>query len=50
MLVAGLGKRLLVSDLQPADFASLKSKMARKKDPPQMSAIVQVMLCAFERA
>jgi len=37
-------------DLDPGDFASLKSKLARKNSPPRMSTIIQVIRSAFKHA
>src|SRR5262249_32703161 len=48
--VAGLGKQRLVADLAPQDFATLKSKLAKKNGPARMSTIVQVIRCAFKHA
>jgi integrase len=50
MMVAGLGKTTPVSALDPADFAALKNKLAKKNGPPRMSTIVQVIRCAFKHA
>jgi integrase len=50
MMVSGLGKHRLVSDLDPQDFAALKKKLAKKNGPPRMSTIVQVIRCAFKHA
>jgi integrase len=49
-MLAGLGKHRLVADLQPSDFAALKSKLAKKNGPPRMSTIIQVVRCAFKHA
>ena len=48
-LVRGLGKHRLVSDLEPADFASLKNKLAKRNGLARMSTVVQVIRCAFKR-
>jgi integrase len=50
MLVGGLGKHRPVAGLDPQDFATLKSKLARRNGPARMSTVVQVIRCAFKHA
>jgi integrase len=50
MLVEGLGKTRLTSDLHPDDFAGLTRRLAEKNGPPRMGTIVQVIRCAFKYA
>jgi integrase len=50
MLVDGLGKRREVTALTPADFATLKSKLARRNGPHRMCTVIQVIRCAFKHA
>src|SRR5262249_47568859 len=40
MLVSHLGKRRLVSDLDPSDFASLRSKTAKRWGPARLGGFV----------
>jgi integrase len=47
MMVNGLGKRRLVSDLEPSDFADLNRKLAKRNGLARMSTIIQVVKCAF---
>jgi integrase len=49
-LVAGLGKSRLVGDLDPQDFAALKSRLAKTNGPTRMGVIVQVVRCCFKYA
>jgi integrase len=48
MLVKGLGKHRLVSDLEPSDFAALKNKLAKRNGLARMCTVVQVIRCAFK--
>src|SRR5262245_60744329 len=48
MLVKGLGKHRAVAALDPQDFATLKSKLARRNGPHRMCTVVQVIRCAFK--
>jgi integrase len=48
MLVEGLGKGRPVSALEPADFASLKTKLGKRNGLVRMSTVVQVIRCAFK--
>src|SRR5262249_9931155 len=50
MLVGGMGKQRLVSDLAPQDFATLKNKLAKRNGPARMSTVVQVIRGAFKHA
>jgi integrase len=50
MMCKGMGARRLVSDLEPADFAALKSKLARRNGPHRMCTIIQVVRCTFKHA
>jgi hypothetical protein len=50
MMVHGFGKHRPVADLDPQDFAALKTKLAKKNGPARMSTIVQVIRCAFKHA
>jgi integrase len=50
MLVGGLGKQRLVTALRPADFAALKTKLAKRNGPARMGTIIQVIRCAFRYA
>jgi integrase len=50
MLVEGLGKRREVATLVPADFAALKTKLAKRNGPHRMCTVIQVIRCAFKRA
>jgi integrase len=45
--VAGMGKSRMVTDLEPADFAALKNKLAKRNGLARMSTVVQVIRCAF---
>jgi integrase len=47
-LVAHLGKRRLVSDLDPSDFASLRNKLARKWGPYRLKKAVQYVRSIFK--
>src|SRR5262249_28283580 len=49
-LVSGLGKHKLVATLLPADFATLKAKLARTNGPRRMSVLVTVIRSAFKFA
>src|SRR5262249_16067545 len=50
MLVEGLGKHRAVADLDPQDFATLKSKLANRNGPHRMSTVIQVIRSAFKHA
>ncbi len=50
MLVDGLGKRRLVSDLRPDDFAGLKRRLSERNGPHRMCTVIQVIRCAFKFA
>jgi len=50
MLLKGIGPRRCVADLEPADFATLKSKLAKRNGPHRMSTVIQVIRCAFKHA
>jgi hypothetical protein len=50
MMAKGLGPRRSVSDLEPADFAALKSKLAKRNGPHRMCTVIQVIRCAFKHA
>jgi integrase len=48
--VAALGKRRLVSDLGPDDFATLRDKMAARWGPHGLGTRIQCVRCAFKFA
>lgn len=48
LLVANFGKQRLVSDLDPQDFAKLRSKMARKWGPHRLAKIIQYVRSVFK--
>jgi integrase len=50
MLLRGIGPRRSVADLEPQDFAALKSKLAKRNGPHRMCTIIQVIRCAFKYA
>jgi integrase len=50
MLVGGLGKQKAVNTLDPQDFATLKTKLAKRNGLARMSTVVQVIRCAFRFA
>lgn len=50
MLLKGMGPRRSVADLEPSDFATLKSKMAKRNGPHRMCTVIQVIRCAFKHA
>ncbi len=50
LLVDVLGKRRLVSDLRPEDFAGLKRRLSERNGPHRMCTVIQVIRCAFKHA
>jgi integrase len=50
MMVTGLGKLRPVKALGPADFADLKSELAKRNGPHRISTIIQVIRSAFKHA
>jgi integrase len=50
MLLTGMGPRRTVADLDPQDFAALKSKLAKRNGPHRMCTVIQVIRCAFKHA
>jgi integrase len=50
LLVEGMGKHRLVEDLDPRDFATLKTKLARHNGPARLATVIQVIRCAFRFA
>jgi integrase len=50
MMVEGMGKARLVSDLAPEDFAALKNRLAKRNGPHRMCTVIQVIRCAFKHA
>jgi integrase len=50
MMATGLGPRRSVADLEPPDFAALKSKLAKRNGPHRMCTVIQVIRCAFKHA
>jgi integrase len=49
-MVAGLGKHRGIRTLAPQEFATLKSKLAKRNGPHRLCTIIQVMRCAFKHA
>lgn len=49
-LVAHLGKGRLVADLDPEDFSSLRSKMAKKWGPHRLAKAIQYVRSVFKHA
>jgi integrase len=49
-LVGGMGKDRVVTTLEPQDFASLKSLLAKRNGPHRMCTVIQVIRCAFKYA
>jgi integrase len=50
LLVAHLGKNRLVADLDPADFAALRNKAAKRWGPHRLKKMVQAVRSAFKHA
>jgi len=50
LLVSELGKRRLVSDLRPDDFAALKKSMAKRWGPLRVADIIQHVRSVFKHA
>src|SRR5262249_3672951 len=50
MMLDGLGKQRLITDLRPDDFGQLKNKLAKRNGPHRMCTIIQVIRCAFRFA
>jgi integrase len=50
MLVVGLGKRREVAAPTSADFALLKSRLAKRNGPHRLCTVIQVIRCAFKHA
>ena len=50
LMLTGMGPRRSVTDLEPQDFAALKSKLAKRNGPHRMCTIIQVIRCAFKHA
>jgi integrase len=50
MMLTGIGARRDIADLEPSDFAALKSKLAKRNGPHRMCTIIQVIRCAFKHA
>jgi integrase len=50
LLVAHLGKGRLAADLDPADFASLRRKMAKKWGPRRLGVTIQYVRSVFKHA
>src|SRR5262249_38547363 len=46
MMVGGMGKQRGVTTLDPQDFATLKSKLAKRNGPHRMCTVIQVIRCA----
>jgi hypothetical protein len=49
-LVAGMGKTRLVADLDPADFAALRNRMAKKWGPHRLAVTIQHIRSVFKHA
>jgi integrase len=49
-LVAHMGKSRIVADLDPQDFASLRTKMARKWGPHRLGTTIQYVRSIFKHA
>jgi integrase len=49
-LVEEMGKHRGVVSLAPPDFATLKSKLAKRNGPHRMCTVIQVIRCAFKHA
>ena len=49
-LVAHVGRSRLVADLDPQDFASLRTKMARKWGPHRLGTTIQYIRSVFKHA
>ncbi len=47
-IVAEFGKRRLLDDLTPDDFASLRNKMARRWGPHRLGKVIQCIRCVFK--
>jgi integrase len=50
LVVTHLGKQRLVADLDPADFASLRNKLARRWGPHRLGKAIQCARCLFKHA
>jgi integrase len=49
-IIAAFGKQRLLADLAPADFASLRNKLARKNGPHRLGKTIQCVRCLFKFA
>jgi integrase len=49
-IVAEFGKRRLLDDLNPDDFASLRNKMAKRWGPHRLGKVIQCIRCVFKYA
>ncbi len=50
LLVEGLGKLTLATQLTPPNFAALQHKLAKRNGPYRLGTIIQVIRCAFKHA
>ncbi len=50
LLVAQVGKARLVADLDPADFAALRNKAAKRWGPHRLKKMIQAVRSAFKHA
>jgi len=50
LLVAQVGKARLVADLDPADFAALRNKAAKRWGPHRLKKLIQAVRSAFKHA
>jgi integrase len=50
LLVGRVGKARLVADLDPADFAALRNKLAKRWGPHRLKKMVQAVRSAFKHA
>jgi integrase len=49
-IVAAFGKRRLLADIDPDDFAGLRNKLAKKWGPHRLSKTIQFVRCVFKFA
>jgi integrase len=50
LVVSHLGKQRVVADLDPADFAALRNKLAKRWGPHRLAKAVQCIRCLFKHA
>src|SRR5262249_39448963 len=49
-IVSAFGKGRLVADLDPEDFADLRTKLAKKGGPHRLGTVIQCVRCCFKFA